>query len=257
MNIAYRAASTERRLGLLLTALVHFALIAGWHAARTLPAPSPSNDSPRSRVLWIPLPRSRHAPRDSEPVPPPKESAARPIPLHPRPAAPFTLPPAPSIESRPTPAPAAVPSPAQTPAQTTAPAPAAQPAPPGPSAEQILERARRDIGGIDKALRKENKPYIAAPLDSPQMRLRQGIEHARAMAPNRIWEAPKVEELVNNTGDGARRSRVIGGRGAYCITERATSTDVEMIEHHGKLRITNCPTHEEPAKKQEWRTLQD
>ncbi|ALK98133.1 hypothetical protein [Massilia sp. WG5] len=255
MNIAYRAASTDRRLSLLLTALVHLALIAGWYAARTLPAPAPPNDGPRSRVLWIPLPRSRPALRDSEPAPPPKESTARPIPLHPRPAAPLALPPAPAIESRPTPAPAAAPAPAQTPAPATA--TATQPAPPGPSAEQILERARRDIGGIDKALRKENKPYIAAPLDSPQMRLRQGIEHARAMAPNRIWEAPKVEELVNNTGDGARRSRVVGGRGTYCVTERATNTDVEMIEHHGKLRITSCPTHEEPAKKQEWRTLQD
>jgi hypothetical protein len=89
------------------------------------------------------------------------------------------------------------------------------------------------------------------------MRLQQGIEHANAMAPNRIWEAPKVEELVNNTGDGARRSRVISGNGSYCVTERATNTDVEMIEHHGKLRITSCPTHEEPAKQQAWRTLRD
>jgi hypothetical protein len=137
-----------------------------------------------------------------------------------------------------------------------APAPA-QPLDAKPSAQQILERAKRDIGSIAKAVRKENNPYIAAPLDSPQMRLQRGIEHANAMAPNRIWEAPKVEELVNNTGDGARRTRVIGGDRTYCVTERATNTDVEMIEHHGKLRITNCPTPEEPAKQQAWRTLRD
>jgi hypothetical protein len=149
-------------------------------------------------------------------------------------------------------------------ADTATPAPAASAEAPAaaapaasPSARQILERARRDIGGIDKALRKENNPYIGAPLDSPQMRLRRGIEHAADMAPPKLWEAPKVQELVNNTGDGARRSRVITGDRTYCLTERATNTDVEMIEHHGKLRITNCPTHEEPSKQQAWRTLRD
>jgi hypothetical protein len=83
------------------------------------------------------------------------------------------------------------------------------------------------------------------------------MEAAAALARPGLFEAPKVEELVNNTGDGARRSRVITGDGSYCVTERATNTDVEMIEHHGKLRITNCPTHEEPSKQQEWRTLRD
>jgi hypothetical protein len=120
-----------------------------------------------------------------------------------------------------------------------------------------MEQARRDIRGIDKALRKENNPTIVAPLDSPQIRLRKGIELANEMAPNRMWEAPKVEELVNNTGDGARRSRVITGGGTYCVTERATNTSIDMIEKHGKLRITSCPEHEEPAKQQAWRTSRD
>jgi hypothetical protein len=120
-----------------------------------------------------------------------------------------------------------------------------------------MEQAKRDIRGIDKALRKENRPYIAAPLDSPQIRLRKGMELANELAPNRLWEAPKVEELVNNTGDGARRSRVITGGGTYCVTERATNTSIDMIEKHGKLRLTNCPEHEEPAKQQAWRTARD
>lgn len=245
MNIAYRASTTDRRLVLLLTTLVHLALIVGWQAARRLPAPASSDDGPRSRILWIPL--LRPAPRHEAPAPPPQESAARPLRhLHPAPA--LGLVPAP----QPAPAPAG-----PAPAQAPAPNPAAQSAPAKPSAEQILERARHDIGGIDKALRKENRPYIAAPLDSPQIRLRRGIEQAAAMAPNRIWEAPKVEELVNNTGDGARRTRVISGNGSYCVTERSPATNVEMIEMHGKLRITNCPEHEEPSRQQEWRTLRD
>jgi pyruvate/2-oxoglutarate dehydrogenase complex dihydrolipoamide acyltransferase (E2) component len=253
MDLAYRTSTIDRRLGLLLTVLVHVALVIGWLAVRTQPAPASVEDAARIRVLWLPLPQRRPLPRDEKPVPQAKETARpalppRPLPLpavpqaiEAVPAAPVTAPAAPA-----TAAPAAS---ADAPTQA---APAA-----APSAKQILERARRDIGGIDKALRKENNPYIAAPLDSPQMRMRRGIEQAAALAPNRIWEAPKSEELVNNTGDGARRTRVVGARGTYCVTERATNTDVEMIEHHGKIRLTNCPTHEEPAKQQDWRTLRD
>jgi hypothetical protein len=47
------------------------------------------------------------------------------------------------------------------------------------------------------------------------------------------------------------------GIGTYCITERSPATDVEMIERHGKLRITNCPQHEDIATQQAWRTARD
>jgi hypothetical protein len=243
MDAAYRQ-PTDRRLGLLLTILVHAALVIGWQATRTLPAPASAPDDARSRIMWIPLPQPRPEPQRQEPA------APRPAPAPTVPQAIQVVPatPAPPAADSMAPVPAAN---AEAPAQP-APAPAS-----APNAKQILERARRDIGGIDKALRKENNPYIGAPVDSPQIRLRRGIEQANALAPNRIWEAPKVEELVNNTGDGARRTRVVGARGTYCVTERATNTDVEMIEHHGKLRLTNCPTHEEPAKRQDWRTLRD
>ena len=78
-----------------------------------------------------------------------------------------------------------------------------------------------------------------------------------ALAPNKLWEAPKIEELVNQTGDGARRDRVVGALGTYCLSERATNTSIDMIERHGKLRITNCPQHEGTANGQEWRTARD
>ena len=96
-----------------------------------------------------------------------------------------------------------------------------------------------------------------APPDSPQLRMREGMEQAHALAAPRLFEAPKVEELVNNTGDGARRTRVVTGRGTYCVTERSPATNVEMIEMHGKIRLTNCPAHETPARRQEWRTARD
>lgn len=250
ISLAYRKPSADRRLGLLLTALVHVALVGGWQALRTLPAPVSADGETRSRVVWLPLPRPQAAPVPRVPDQEASRRKDRPAP-HPHPAPAITLPPlpvAPSIT-----APADSPAP---PSSATTDAPP-QPTAAKPSAEQILERARRDIGSIDKALRKENRPYIAAPLDSPQIRMRRGMEQAAAMAPNRLWEAPKVDELVNNTGDGARRSRVITGNGTYCVTERSPATSIDMIEKHGKLRITNCPQHEGPATQQEWRTLQD
>jgi hypothetical protein len=254
MNTAYRVPATDRRLGLLLTILVHAALVMGWQAVRKVPAPPSVEDSVRTRVLWIPLRTPpTAAPSVEKPAPPHKETldtAAPRLPARPGPA--ITLPPLPQV--------APLPAPANEAASASTPAPAVgapSEAAAKPSAEQILQQARRDIGSIAKALRKENNPYIAAPLDSPQIRMRRGMEQAAAMAPPRLWEAPKVEELVNNTGDGARRTRVITGNGTYCVTERATNTDVEMIEHHGKLRLTNCPSPEEPAKQQTWRTLRD
>jgi hypothetical protein len=258
MNLAYSAATTDRRLGLLLTVAVHLALVIAWQAARTPPAPASADDGKRSRIMWIPLPAPlplpRPAPRDKEPAAPQREAVA-PRPQQypgPTPAVPQPIQVVPATPATPSADTAATPTPA---ASAGAPAQAAPAA--APSAKDILDRAKRDIGGIDKALRKENKPYIAAPLDSPQIRMRRGMEQAAAMAPNRLWEAPKVEALVNDTGDGARRSRIITGNGTYCITDRAPTTSIDMIEKHGKQRITSCPQHELPASQQEWRTLRD
>lgn len=123
---------------------------------------------------------------------------------------------------------------------------------------QIPEQARREAGDIDRALRKKSNPYIVAPLDSPQIRMAQKFAEAAALAPNRLWEAPKVVELVNDSGDGARRTRVITAAGIYCITERAPTTSIDMIEKSGKQRITNCGhEHEQPARPQQWRTARD
>jgi hypothetical protein len=66
-----------------------------------------------------------------------------------------------------------------------------------------------------------------------------------------------MDELVNNTGDGARRTRVVAGGQTYCMTERSPATSIDMIEKHGKWRQTNCPEHESTANGQEWRTARD
>lgn len=249
---AFAAPPVDRRLaGLAVTLLVHAALVVGWQMARPLP---PAQTGAADEVQWLRLP----------PVPtltPPVEAAPRVPPDAARPrirsGATRDLPPSlPDVPRRePQAASASEPAVVQ---PEAAPAPAAEtPATPRPTAADIVESARRSVGSIDRALRKDAKPTIVAPPDSPQIRMRERMEQARALAPPRLWEAPKVEELVNNTGDGARRTRVITGNGTYCITSRSPATGIDMIEMHGREMLTSCPKHETPARKQVWRTARD
>lgn len=232
----------RRPVGIAATVLVHAVLILGWQMTRRPPSVVP--DPPSSTIQWIRLP----APA----VPQPRREKEEPAPARPHVlprAGAITLPRlnVPALPAAPAPAADAPAASANAPATPAAPSPGAT----------MLERARRDVGAIDRALRKENNPYIVAPPDSPQIRLRKGIQAAADMAPNAWYEAPKVAELVNNTGDGARRERVISGGGTYCVTERSPATSIDMIEKHGKTRITNCPEHESTASSQEWRTARD
>lgn len=235
--------------GLAVTLAVHLALIQAWQLTRRLQEAAP--EQPQPVTQWLRLPELAPLPPAEPAIP---ERAVRPAPAAPA----RSVRPGPTSATAPSPAPAmAIPGPS--PVTSDVPSSAAeQPrAAPMPSAAALLESARQSAGDIERTLRKERMPTIVAPPDSPEIRMRQGMEHARALAPNRLWEAPKVEELVNNTGDGARRTRVITGNGTYCITERSPVTSIDMIEKHGRQRITNCPQHEEPAKRQEWRTARD
>jgi hypothetical protein len=230
----------DRRAGIAATLLVHALLVVGWTMTRKAPIIAP--EPPRTTVQWIRLP----APA----TPQPRHDEAHPLPIHPRTAA-LTS----AIAVPPPPVPAAPATSGATPPAATAAGPAADastlPAPPAQSGgAALLERARRDAGAVDRALRKENYPYIVAPLASPQIRMRNGIAAAAHVAPG-------MDELVNNTGDGARRTRVVTGGGSYCMTERSAATSIDMIEKHGKWRQTNCPEHESTANGQAWRTARD
>lgn len=231
-----------RRTAIAATLLVHALLILGWTMARRTPSVAP--DPARTTVQWIRLP----APA----TPTPRRDEAHPLPIRPRTPTP-TLPGAIAV---PYPSPAAAPAtsgaspPAAASAGPAPDAPASPAPPPLSSGAALLERARRDAGAVDRALRKENNPYIVAPLDSPQIRLRNGIAAAAHMAPG-------MDELINNTGDGARRTRVVTGGSTYCMTERSPATSIDTIEKHGKWRQTNCPEHESTANGQEWRTARD
>ncbi len=247
----------ERRpTALALTLLVHVALLVGWQMSRPLTIPGGGPEPARMRIQWIRLPPPAVPVAKPKPVDKPVQAARPPA----RAAAPMTpvtpQPAAPAVGPTTGPAPA-LPAPAAT--ESVDPQPITPQAAPAnaPSAADILKNARRDIGKIDRDLRKENNPYVVLPPDSPQLRMRRGMETARDLAPPQIWEAPKIEALVNDTGDGARRERVITGRRTYCVTDRGFNTSIDMIEKHGKQRITTCPQHEQPATRQAWRSARD
>lgn len=230
--------ANSRLEGLALTLLLHAALVAGWQQARKMRLPVQGEPE---FVQWV-----RVAPRLPEAV------VAEIIPDRPRAhAAPRPMassaPPAPAREAIAAPVPAEA---------VAAPAPTTEPA--AGTARQMIEQAMRDAGAMDRAVRKDSKPTIVAPPDSPQIRMANKFWEAAALAPNKWYEAPKIVELVNDGGDGARRFRVLTALGIYCITERSPATSIDMIEKHGKQRITNCGhEHEQPANPQEWRTARD
>jgi len=230
--------SNSRLEGLALTLLLHAVLAAGWQQARKMRLPvQPEPEF----VQWV-----RVAPRlpetaPAKAVPERRRAAAAPGPIA------SSAPPAPIRDAIAASGPAEV---------VTAPAAAAQP--PAGAARQMIEQAMRDAGAMDRAVRKDSKPTIVAPPDSPQIRMANKFREAAALAPNKWYEAPKIVELVNDGGDGARRFRVLTALGIYCITERSPATSIDMIEKHGKQRITNCGhEHEQPANPQEWRTARD
>jgi hypothetical protein len=238
----------RRFAALTLTALVHVALLFAWQATRRLPALDTQRDT--RRIQWIKLPPlARPERRTATPEQAPERTlehapAYAPVPVRVRPA-----PAAPSITLIAPEAPAS---------NGQAAAPSAATAAPRAAADgSLVQRSLHDAGSVARALRKENNPYIVAPPSSPQIRLRRGIEEAHALAPPRLWEAPKIDELVNNTGDGARRTRVITGGGTYCITTRSPASSIDTMEVLGKERLTNCPAHESPASNQEWKTARD
>lgn len=246
--LVYRPSPDRRFAALALTALAHVLLLLGWQATR-LPPPETRQDV--VRIQWIDLrPRAPAAPRVAPPpqVHAPERARERsPVPARVTAVAPAAAPAAPAR------APTA-------PAHPAAPDPFSQTATPTPmpGGASLVERARHAVGAVDRALRKENNPYIVAPPDSPQLRMQKEMQAAHDMVPPKLWEAPKIAELVNNTGDGTRRTRVITGNGTYCINERPPTASIDTIETLGKVTpYLSCPKHETPANPQEWKTARD
>lgn len=206
--------------GLLLTALFHIALLyAMWRQLPEQPASRLAHTRPAIQWLLPLAPRPAAVQR----VPPRAAS---------RPAAVVTSSPAPNQPERPaaTTAPTTPVQPqAITPPEQLPPEPDFGPA--RPSAADIMSRARRDIAGIDKQLRKEFPSRgIELPPDSVQARLARGINAAHEAVGPKWYEGAKMVEL-SQPDSKTRVYKIMTALGTYCFTQY----------QDGRQAYTNCP----------------
>lgn len=228
MNIAQPSFQPPRYLvGIGVSLAVHLLLIALWQASRPI---APVEEAPRATEL-VPF-RIVPAPREETPQPvssPARKQAIR----------------------RSEPAPAAV-----APPPDTAPAePEVQPAAPPPPAADLLARAKAAAAGIDRALRQENpRRGIQASVVTPAMKLERGIARAAELAPNKWYQAPKTEEILDPGQYGRRRYRVTTAMGTYCVTyESNHAPDGRDAMRDGiPPKRTTCDEDEQPATIQKW-----
>ncbi len=226
-TLPYDQHARTRLTGAAAAIAVHFALICGWMLARELEQDLPGE--PAETIQWIDV---------KPPAVRPVKAASRPAPAAPRRALP---PPSPL---RAAPPPAVV-------AQALVSTPIVPEAPPARSADDILQQARRDLGRIDKDLKKEFPLRgIRAPIDSAHKRLVRGIEQAST----RPSAAARITGLIDPGGQGRKRYRVETGLGTYCMTYDGPHTlnGRDQGTQPGAPKMTNCPPHEEPEKPQEW-----
>jgi hypothetical protein len=100
---------------------------------------------------------------------------------------------------------------------------------------ELLSNAKRDIGKIDRDLRKTFPKLLEAAPDSAQSRLEKGI--AAAAKPN----TTSMEEIT--FPDGRRMTKVTGPDGTYCVRkEGAGATDgLDTMQNGVRAKTTNCP----------------
>jgi hypothetical protein len=182
-------------------------------------------DTPRSTTVWM--------------------NIAPPVPK-------LTLPPPPPTIEKPRPAKvalaAAAPAPAREPAKASIPRevePMAEAAPAPTSAAQIMLDAKRDLGKIDRELRKEGgKGVLSLSGDTRQQRLSRGIEQAHDMAPNKWYQAAKIEDITPPGDDARKVYKITTALGSYCVRylDKNRIGNQTGAANLGEPRIGVCPT---------------
>lgn len=137
----------------------------------------------------------------------------------------------PRLPSLPILAPVSRPLPAASVAQAPAPAmPEAITVTPAPSAADILAQAKRDVGKIDRELRKEFPQRGEQKLDDTGFkRMQQGFAEAYAAVPPKWYEASKIEEVGANAAKGSRTYKITSALGTLCVTTHAGRNGETMI----------------------------
>ena len=201
----------RRAPGLLLIVLLHAGL--AYVIVQSRPRIASDENLPQGPAIsWL-----RHTlPEQPKPLPSIKPAAAR-VPR--LPSLPILVPVSRPLPAAPTVAPA--PAPATPEAITVTPA---------PSAAEILAQAKRDVGKIDRDLRKEFPQRGEQKLDDTGFkRMQQGFAEAYAAVPPKWYEASKIEEVGANASRGSRTYKITSALGTLCVTTRAGKQGETMI----------------------------
>lgn len=103
-----------------------------------------------------------------------------------------------------------------------------------PSAADILAQAKRDVGKIDKELRKQfPQRGEQKPDDTAFKRMQQGFADAYAAVPPKWYEASRIEEVGADAARGSRTYKITSALGTLCVTTGAGK--------NGETTIGMCP----------------
>ncbi len=200
----------RRAPGLLLIVLLHVGM--AYIVMQSRPRLAIDENLPEGpAITWLRQPLPARAKPAALPIA--KPAAARlPKPI----AAPISHRlPAPSVDVEPAPAPA-------TPVAIALAAPV--------SAADILAQAKRDVGQIDRDLRKQFPTRGGEKFDdTAYKRMQQGFAEAYAAVPPKWYEASKIEEVGANASGGSRTYKITSALGTLCVTTRAGKQGETMI----------------------------
>ena len=201
----------RRTPGLLLIILLHVGL--AYVVLQSWPRIVADENLPQGpAITWLRYTTPAPPKPVPAPLPGPKPAAAR-VPRLPVPASISRPLPAPTIEQPPAPA-----------------TPEAITVIPAPSAADILAQAKRDVGKIDKDLRKEFPQRGGEKFeDTGYKRMQQGFAEAYAAVPPKWYEASKIEEIGANETKGSRTYKITSALGTLCVTTRAGKSGETMI----------------------------
>lgn len=202
--------------GMLLAALLHLLVMYLFLQSQALTLAEPTEPQ-GPRIQWLRAVAPKARPPPARPVGKPEAPAT----IRQRPARHTVL--------------ATVSAPAQV--APAAPELVAEPAPSSPalpSAADILAQAKRDIGKIDKDLRKEFPQRGEQKFDDTAFkRMQQGFADAYAAVPPKWYEASRIEEIGANAAKGSRTYKITSALGTLCVTTGAGK--------NGETMIGNCP----------------
>jgi hypothetical protein len=114
------------------------------------------------------------------------------------------------------------------------------------SMEEIMRVAKRDLGKIDRELREQEKAAgvdkadkeigggaFSAAGSADQQRLAKGIEAAHAAAPNKWYQAAKIEDFTPPGDDARKIYKVTTALGTYCVRYK----DKNRAWDHGQANL--------------------